>query len=136
MFVVTDLSSYRLSLSPFILSFSLLLSCLAVPLLQVLLLFQPDDYISRFTRESSFSAATFPLRHLHLPHLRLPSTFSLHISKAFFFLLWNCPTISTSLDPIGDFSRHFRASGKKTLRHFLWVFRTSNLGRQLGHRSP
>lgn len=82
MFVVTDSSSYRLSLSPFILSFSLLLSCLAVPLL---LLFQPDDYISRFTRESSFSTDTFPLRHLHLPHLRLPSTFSLHISKAFFF---------------------------------------------------
>lgn len=80
MFVVTDLSSYRLSLSSFILSFSLLFSCLAVPLLQVSLLFQPDDYISRFTRESSFSVATFPLRHLHLP-----STFSLHISKAFFF---------------------------------------------------
>lgn len=121
-----DGSSHRRSLSPFILFLFLSLACLAVPLLQVPLSFSNpiDDHISRFIHANLPSLLPLSRR---LPRFHLPLYFG-----SFVFFLRTCPTISIDLDLVGDSSRDFRASGRKTFQHFLWVFRTSNQGRQLG----
>lgn len=116
-------------------SFSFSLAYLAVPLLQVLLLFQPDrrSYFSFYTREPSCRhfPAVFLVFTCRLPFL------SVYFGN-FFFLFRTYPTISTDLDLV--YRRLFKklpSFGKKdysilrfvnkpwllfiTIQYFLWV---------------